>query len=96
MGLEMAVLCVQVLAGGLKYCAGCFGAVFCYMSLGTTIVVGSVCVVFRCVPIVPVAVVSVGSTFIGVHTLILVLSMVCILASVWNMAVRVTGYHGFQ
>ena len=66
------------------------------MSLGTTIVAGSVCVVFPCLPIVLVAVVSVGSTFIGVYTLILVLSMVCILASVWNVVVRVTGHRGFQ
>ena len=66
------------------------------MSLGTTIVAGSVGVVFPCMPIVLVTVVSVGSILIGVHTVILVLSVVCILASVWNVAVQVTGHHGFQ
>ena len=66
------------------------------MSLGTTIVADSVSVVFPCMPIVLVIVFSVGSILIGVRTLILVLSMVCILASVWNMAVRATGHRGFQ
>ena len=66
------------------------------MSLRTTIVAGSVSVVIPCMPVVLVVVVSVGSILIGVRTLILVLSMVCILASVWNVAVRVTGCHGFQ
>ena len=66
------------------------------MSLGTTIVAGSVSVVFQCMLMVSVVVVSVGSILIGVHTLILVLSMVCILASVCNVAVWVTGRHGFQ
>ena len=66
------------------------------MSLGTTIVAGSVSVVFPCMPIVSVVVVSVGSILIGVRTLILVLSMACILASVWNVAVWVTGRCGFQ
>ena len=66
------------------------------MSLGTTIVAGSVGVVFPCMLIVSVVVGSVGSILIGVCTLILVLSMVCILASVWNVAVQVTGCHGFQ
>ena len=66
------------------------------MSLGTTIVAGSVGVVFPCMPIVLVAVVSVGSILVGVCTLMLVLSVVCILVSVWNVAVRVTGHHGFQ
>ena len=66
------------------------------MSLGTTIVAGSVSVVFPCMPIVSVVVASVGSILIGVHTLILVLSVVCILASVWNVAVWATGHHGFQ
>ena len=51
------------------------------MSLGTTIVSGFVSVVFPCMPIVSVVVVSVGSTLIGVHTLVLVLSMACILVS---------------
>ena len=46
------------------------------MSLGTTIVAGSVSVVFPCMPIVSVVVFSVGSILIGIHTLILVLSMV--------------------
>ena len=55
------------------------------MSLGTTIVAGSVSVVFPCMPVVLVVVVSVGSILIDVHTLILVLSVVCILVSVWNM-----------
>ena len=66
------------------------------MCLGTTIVAGSVSVVFPCMLIVSVVVVSVGSILIGVHTLILVLSVVCILASVWNVVVRVTGRHSFQ
>ena len=66
------------------------------MSLGTTIVAGSVGVVFPCMLIVSVVVGSVGSILIGVHTLILVLSMVCILVSVWNLAVQATGRHGFQ
>ena len=66
------------------------------MSLGTTIVAVSVCVVFPCMLIVSVVVGSVGSILIGVHTLILVLSMVCILASVWNVVVWMTGHHGFQ
>ena len=55
------------------------------MSLGTSIVAGSVSVVFPCLPIVSVVVFSVGSILIGVRTLILVLSMVCILASLWNV-----------
>ena len=66
------------------------------MSLGTTIVAGSVGVVFPCMLIVLVVVGSVGSILIGVRTLILVLSVVCILASVWNMAVQATVGHGFQ
>ena len=66
------------------------------MSLGTTIVAGSVSVVFPCMPIVSVVVVSVGSIFFGVHTLILLLSVVCILASVRNVVVWVTGRCGFQ
>ena len=66
------------------------------MSLCTTIVAGSVSVVFPCMPIVSVVVVSVGPILIGVHTLILVLSVVCTLASVWNAAVWVTGHCGFQ
>ena len=49
-----------------------------------------------CMPIVSVVVASVGSILIGVHTLILVLSVVCILASVWNVVVWATGHHGFQ
>ena len=44
------------------------------MSLGTTIVAGSVEVVFPCLPVVSVVVVIVGSILIGVCTLILVLS----------------------
>ena len=66
------------------------------MSLGTTIVAGSVSVVFPCMLIVSVVVVSVGSILIGVHTLILVLSVVCVLASIWDMAVQATGRHGFK
>ena len=66
------------------------------MSFGTTIVAGSVVVAFPCMLIVSVVVVSVGSILIGVRTLKLVLSVVCILASVWNMAVWATGHRGFQ
>ena len=66
------------------------------MSLGTTIVAGSVRVVFPCMLIVLVVVGCVGSILIGVCTLILVLSVVCILASVWNVAVQAIGRCGFQ
>ena len=66
------------------------------MSLSTTVVACSVGVVFPCLPVVTVVVVIVGSVLICVHTLVLVFSMVCILASVWNVAIRVTGHHGFQ
>ena len=74
----------------------CFGAVLCYMSLCTTIVACSVGIVFPCLPVILVVIVIVGSILIVEHTLILVLSMVCILVSVWNVAIRVTGCHGFQ
>ena len=67
-----------------------------YMSPGTTIVAGSVSVVFPCMLIVLVVVVSVGPILICVCTLILVLSMVCELASVWSMTIQVTGHRGFQ
>ena len=83
--------CVAPLAPKL-----CLGAVFCYMSLGTTIVAGSVGVVFPCLPVVSFVIVIVGSILIVVHTLILVLSVVCILASVWNVVIWVTGHRGFQ
>ena len=43
--------------------------------------------VLTCLPVVLVVVVIVGSILIGVHTLILVLSVVCILASVQNVAI---------
>ena len=66
------------------------------MSLSTTVVACSVIVVFPCLPVVSVVVVIVGSVLICVHTLVLVFSMVCILASVWNVAIRVTGHRGFQ
>ena len=66
------------------------------MSLCTTIVACSVRVVFPCLPVVSVVVVIVGSILIGVCTLILVLSLVCLLASVWNVVIWVTGHHGFQ
>ena len=66
------------------------------MPLGTTMVAGSVGVVFPCMLIVLVVVGIVVSILIGVHTLILVLSVVCILASVWNVAVLATGNRGFQ
>ena len=66
------------------------------MSFGTTIVVGSVGVVFPLMLVVSVVVGSVGSILIGVHTLILVLSVVCILAFIWNVAVRATGCCAFQ
>ena len=52
--------------------------------------------VFPCMLIVLVVVVSVGSILIGGCTLILVLSVVCELASVWNVAVQATGHYGFQ
>ena len=51
--------------------------------------------VFPCLPVVSVVVI-VGSILIGVCTLVLVFSVVCILASVWNGAIRVTGNCGFQ
>ena len=66
------------------------------MSLSTTVVACSVGVVFPCLPVVLVVVAIVGSVLIGVHTLVLVFSMVCILVSVWNGAIRVTGHHGFE
>ena len=52
------------------------------MSLGTTIVAGLVGVVFPCMLIDSVVVGSVGSILIGVCTVILVLSAVCMLVSV--------------
>ena len=66
------------------------------MSLSTTVVACSVGVVFPCLPVVSVVVVIVGSVLICVHTLVLVFSMVCILVSVWNVAIWVTGHDGFQ
>ena len=65
-------------------------------ALSTTVVACSVGVVFPCLPVVSVVVAIVGSVLIGVHTLVLVFSMVCILASVQNGAIRVTGRRGFQ
>ena len=61
-----------------------------------TVVACSVGVVFPCLPVVSVVVVIVGPILIGVHTLVLVFSVVCILVSVWNGAIRVTGHPGFQ
>ena len=56
--------------------------------------------VFPCLPVVlvvvVVVVVIVGSVLIGVHTLVLVFSVVCILVSVWNVVIWATGRHGFQ
>ena len=66
------------------------------MSLIATVVACSVGVVFPCLPLVSVVVVIVGSVLIVVHTLVLVFSVVSILASVWNGAIRVTGHRGFQ
>ena len=66
------------------------------MSLSTTVVACSVGVVFPCLPVVSVVVVIVGSVLICVHTLVLVFSVVCILVSVWNVAIWVTGCRGFQ
>ena len=66
------------------------------MSLSTTIVACSVGVVFPCLPVVSVVVVIVGFILIAVCTLILVLSVVHILVSVWNVAIWVTGHCGFQ
>ena len=66
------------------------------MSLSTTVVACSVGVVFPCLPVVLVVVVIVGSVLIGVHTLVLVFSMVCILVSVQNGAIQATGHRGFQ
>ena len=66
------------------------------MSLGTTTVAGSVSVAFPCMLIVLVVVVSVGSILIGVCTLILLLSLVGVLAYIWNVSVQATGHHGFQ
>ena len=66
------------------------------MPLGTTVVAGSVPMVFPCMLVVSVVVGIVGSILIGVHTLILVLSVVCMLVSVWNMVIWATGHHGFQ
>ena len=66
------------------------------MSLCTTIVAGSVGMVLPCMLIVSVVVVSVGSVLVCVCTLILMFSVVCELASVWNMVIQATGCHGFQ
>ena len=66
------------------------------MSLGTTIVEGSVSVVFPSMLIVSVVVVSVGSILICVCTLILVFSMACELVSVWNVVIQAIGHRGFQ
>ena len=66
------------------------------MSLIATVVACSVGVVFPCLPVVSVVVVILGPVLIGVHNLVLVFSMVCILASVWNGAIQATGRHGFQ
>ena len=66
------------------------------MSLSTTVVACSVGVVFPCLPVVSIVVVTEGSILVGVCTLILVLSVVCVLASVWNVAIRVTGRCCFQ
>ena len=66
------------------------------MSLSTTVVACSVGVVFPCLPVVSVVVVIVGSVLIGIHTLVLVFSVVCILASVGNGVIRATGHRGFQ
>ena len=73
-----------------------FGTELCYMSLSTTVVACSVEVVFPCLSVVLVVVVIVGSVLIYVHTLVLVFSVICILASVWNVAIWVTGHRGFQ
>ena len=66
------------------------------MSLSTTVVACSVGVVFPSLPVVSVVVAIVGSVLICVHTLVLVFSMVCIMASVQNGVIRVTGRQGFQ
>ena len=66
------------------------------MSLSTTVVACSVGVVFPCLPVVSVVVVIVVSVLIGVHTLVLVFSVVCILASVWNVVIQATGHRGLQ
>ena len=66
------------------------------MSLCATIVACSVGVVFPCLPVILVVVVIVGSILIVVCTVILVLPMVHILASVWNVAILVIGRRGFQ
>ena len=66
------------------------------MSLSTTVVACSVSVVFPCLLVVSVVVAIVVSVLIGVHTLVLVFSVVCILASVWNGVIWATGHHGFQ
>ena len=66
------------------------------MSLSTTVVACSVSVVFPCLPVVLVVLVLVGSVLICVHTLVLVFSVVCILVSVWNGAIRVIGRRDLQ
>ena len=74
----------------------CFNAILCYMPLCTTIVACFCWSGFPCLPVVLVIVVIVGSILIVVCTLILVLSLVCIPASVQNVAIRATGYCGLQ
>ena len=43
-----------------------------------------------------IVIVSVESILIGVHTLVLMFSVVCEMLSVWNVAVRVTGHRNIQ
>ena len=66
------------------------------MSLSTTVVACSIGVVFPCLPVVSSVVVTEGSILIVVCTPILVLSVVCVLASVWNLAIRATDRCCFQ
>ena len=66
------------------------------MSLIATVVACSVSLVFPILSVVSVVVVIVEPVLISVHALVLVFSVVCILMSVWNGAIRVTGHRGFQ
>ena len=52
--------------------------------------------IFPCMFVVSIVIVGVGSILICVCTMILVFSVVCELASIWNVVIQVTGYRNFQ
>ena len=72
---------------------GWFGAVLGNVSLCTT--TASIGVAFPHTVVVLIVIISVGSFLICVHTLVLVFTVVCKLASVGNWAIIVVGHCGF-